>query len=56
MLKDLGLAQDAAARTKSSTPLGAMARQIYETSCSSGGNGGKDFGSVFQYIKELKRK
>lgn len=55
MLKDLGLAQDAAARAGCATPLGAMAREIYETTASKGFSG-KDFGSVFQYISDLERK
>lgn len=45
MLKDLRLAQDAAAATGAQTPLGAHAARIYEQFVA-GGNGGKDFSAV----------
>ena len=55
MSKDLGLAQDAAKRTKSATPLGSLATQIYEEMCENG-FAGKDFSSAFKYIRENKLK
>ena len=36
MLKDLGLAQDAATRTSTATPLGSAALHIYRLMCNSG--------------------
>jgi len=50
MLKDLGLAQDAAKSVEAPTPLGAMARDIYTELCDKG-YGGKDFGSAYHYFK-----
>ena len=52
MLKDLGLAQENAINTKSSTPLGGMARAVYAAH-SLAGHGGEDFSSV---IKMLQKK
>jgi len=52
MLKDLGLAQENAIATKSSTPLGGMARAIYAAH-SIAGHGGEDFSSV---IKALQKR
>ncbi|XP_038079152.1 3-hydroxyisobutyrate dehydrogenase, mitochondrial-like [Patiria miniata] len=51
MTKDLGLAQNAATNTKSPTPLGSLAHQIYRIMCSKGYSL-KDFSSAFQYLKE----
>jgi 3-hydroxyisobutyrate dehydrogenase len=45
MLKDLRLAQDAAAATGAQTPLGAQAAQIYEQFVAEG-NGAKDFSAI----------
>lgn len=45
MNKDLGLAQDAAVRSHSSTPLGAMAKSLYEIHLKHGGDG-LDFSSI----------
>lgn len=52
MLKDLGLAQENAIHTQSSTPLGGMARAIYAAH-SIAGHGKEDFSSV---IKLLQKK
>lgn len=45
MLKDLALAQQAAGSSRSVTPLGALARQLYQLHCQNG-NGKLDFSSV----------
>ena len=50
MVKDLGLAQDAATRAQAATPLGSLAHQIYRVMVSDG-YGGKDFSSAYQFIK-----
>ena len=47
MLKDLGLAQQAASASRSATPLGALARQLYQLHSQSG-NGKLDFSSVMK--------
>jgi 3-hydroxyisobutyrate dehydrogenase len=49
MLKDLGLAQEVAAASGSTTPLGALAKQIYQLHCQMG-NGRLDFSSVLKLI------
>ena len=51
MLKDLGLAGEAAQLSQSSTPFGAMARNLYAMN-SKGGNGSKDFSSIFQLFEQ----
>jgi 3-hydroxyisobutyrate dehydrogenase len=51
MAKDLGLAQDAATTTKSPTPLGSLAHQIYRLMCAKGLSG-KDFSVIFKYLQE----
>ena len=51
MLKDLGLAQENAINTKSSTPLGGMARAVYAAH-SLAGHGGEDFSSVFKMLQK----
>ncbi len=55
MLKDLGLAQEAATASKSSIPMGASARNLFNLHKNSGSggsgskdNGGKDFSSIQQ--------
>jgi len=53
MTKDLGLAQDAAARAETSTPLGSQALQIYKTMCDAG-YAEKDFSSAFKYLQQKK--
>ncbi|SEP06678.1 3-hydroxyisobutyrate dehydrogenase [Aquisalimonas asiatica] len=50
MLKDLGLAMDAALKDGKATPLGALARNIY-TLHDAAGNGHKDFSSVIQFLQ-----
>jgi 3-hydroxyisobutyrate dehydrogenase len=49
MLKDLGLAMDAAAASNASTPLGALARQVYHM-ISTHGLAWKDFSSVYEFL------
>ncbi|KAG9345157.1 hypothetical protein JZ751_009700 [Albula glossodonta] len=51
MAKDLGLAQNTATNTKTPIPLGALAHQIYRMMCARG-YAGKDFSSVFQFLRE----
>jgi len=55
MLKDLGLAQDAATRTGSATPLGSQALHTYRIMCNSG-YAGLDFSSVFQFLTKDENK
>lgn len=49
MLKDLKLAQEAAARSGAATPLGAMAESLYAL-YSNAGQGGKDFSAIIKMI------
>jgi len=49
MLKDLGLATEAAKLSGSPVPLGAAAQQMYAL-MSAKGEGGKDFSSVFEFL------
>jgi 3-hydroxyisobutyrate dehydrogenase len=51
MLKDLRLAQEAAANTGTSTPLGRHAAEIYET-FDAAGRGGEDFSAVILTLRE----
>jgi len=53
MTKDLGLAQDAATRAETSTPLGSQALDIYKTMCADG-FAEKDFSSAFIYLQKKK--
>lgn len=55
MTKDLGLAQNAATTTKSPTPLGSLAHQIYRIMTNSG-YAGKDFSSAFQFLQAQNEK
>lgn len=50
MLKDLGLAAEAALNTKASTPLGELARNLYSMH-SAQGNGGLDFSSILKLYR-----
>ncbi len=50
MLKDLGLAMDAAKQTKQATIMGGLAHQLYQT-WSGMGSGGKDFSSIINLYK-----
>ncbi len=51
MAKDLGLAMDTAVNSRSSTPMGALARSLYAMHAASG-NGGKDFSSIFNIFNK----
>jgi 3-hydroxyisobutyrate dehydrogenase len=51
MLKDLGLAADAARQAKQPVPMGAMAQQLYQL-WSSRGAGGQDFSSIINLLKK----
>lgn len=50
MLKDLKLAQEAAARAGAASPLGAAATQLYALH-QSAGQGGADFSSIIRFIR-----
>lgn len=50
--QDLGLAQLAATKTSSPTPLGSLAHQIYRIMSNSSGFPLRDFSSVFLYLQE----
>ncbi|HLZ97553.1 MAG TPA: 3-hydroxyisobutyrate dehydrogenase [Steroidobacteraceae bacterium] len=52
MLKDLGLAADAAKQAKQPVPLGAMAQQLYQL-WSSRGAGDQDFSSIINLLKKI---
>ncbi|GLS84330.1 3-hydroxyisobutyrate dehydrogenase [Paraferrimonas haliotis] len=49
MVKDLGLAAQAALSSQSSAPMGALARSLYQAHARSG-NGTSDFSSIFNYF------
>ncbi|MFC4347252.1 3-hydroxyisobutyrate dehydrogenase [Kordiimonas lipolytica] len=49
MLKDLGIAMDAAGDTGANTPLGALSREIYKA-MDDAGFGGKDFSAVIKHL------
>jgi len=51
MLKDLGLAQEAALGSRCVTPLGALARQLYLLH-SQGGSGALDFSSIVEMFRQ----
>jgi 3-hydroxyisobutyrate dehydrogenase len=55
MLKDLGLAQQAAASTGAATPLGAAATALYERFVAEGGRG-RDFSGVLPWLREKPRE
>lgn len=50
MLKDLGLAQEAALHAKAATPLGTLARNLYHL-LSLAGNGKLDFSSILELLQ-----
>lgn len=50
MLKDLKLAQDAAAAAGATTPMGAQAARIYDTYCA-GGEAARDFSGVIRLLR-----
>lgn len=51
MAKDLGLAMDTAIASQSSTPMGALARNLYAMHAANG-QGGKDFSSIFNLFNK----
>jgi 3-hydroxyisobutyrate dehydrogenase len=51
MAKDLGLAMDTAVKSHSSTPMGALARNLYAMHAANG-NGAKDFSSAFTLFNQ----
>jgi len=53
MVKDLGLAEEAALAKKSPTPLGSLARQLYQMH-GRAGNVALDFSSIFKMIGEAE--
>ncbi|CAJ0958674.1 unnamed protein product, partial [Mesorhabditis belari] len=56
MAKDLSLAQNAATATHAPTPLGSMAHQIYRLLAQDPNFSQKDFGVVYQFLKEEAKK
>ncbi|QIG47319.1 3-hydroxyisobutyrate dehydrogenase [Nordella sp. HKS 07] len=54
MLKDLALAQQAAAAAGAATPLGAHAEQLYRSFIAAGG-AEKDFSAIIRYLAETPR-
>lgn len=54
MLKDLGLAAEAALQSGASTPLGELARNLYSLH-SAAGNGGLDFSSIVRLYERRKQ-
>jgi len=55
MVKDLTLAQDAAAAAGAATPLGRHAQEIYKA-FDAEGNGGVDFSGIIQHVRRLAGK
>jgi len=55
MVKDLGLSQEAALASQSSTPMGALARSLY-VSHARAGNGKRDFSSIFEQFAKGEEK
>jgi len=53
--KDLGLAQSAATRSNSPTPLGTLSHQIYRLMLNNGYST-KDFSSVYKFIQQNEDK
>ena len=54
MLKDLRLAQEAAASVGAATPLGAEAAQLYALFVAAG-HGGDDFSGVINFLRGTQR-
>lgn len=54
MLKDLGLSQQAAEAAGQATPMGAHAKDLYETFLAEGG-AGKDFSGIIEFLKTASR-
>lgn len=55
MLKDLGLAMAAAGDSRTETPLGQMAHELYSELVAQG-SGEKDFSSIYESLQALARK
>ena len=55
MVKDLGLAQDAARSTGAATPLGKHAAELYQA-FDAAGNGGVDFSGIIKHVRSLAGK
>lgn len=55
MAKDLGLAQNASTATKSATPMGSLAHQLYRLMCNRG-YGKLDFSSIYRFLREPVKK
>ncbi len=53
MLKDLGLAKDAADSVTLALPLGSVALAKY-AAMKSGGEGGRDFSAIFEWVMKNK--
>ncbi|MDD8057597.1 MULTISPECIES: 3-hydroxyisobutyrate dehydrogenase [Shewanella] len=53
MVKDLGLSQQAAMASNSSTPMGSLARSLYVNHARQG-NGSRDFSSIFEQFSKKK--
>ncbi|MGL5472158.1 MAG: 3-hydroxyisobutyrate dehydrogenase [Shewanella sp.] len=54
MVKDLGLSQEAALLSNSSTPMGSLARSLFVNHARQG-NGRRDFSSIFEQFSPLKK-
>lgn len=52
MAKDLSLAQNAATNVQAPTPLGSLAHQVYRLLAQNPQFAGKDFGVVYQFLKD----
>jgi 3-hydroxyisobutyrate dehydrogenase len=53
MVKDLGLSQETALKSLSSTPMGALARALFVAHARNG-NGRRDFSSIFEQFCNKK--
>ena len=51
MLKDLGLAQEAAAGAGATTPLGAQALALFRRFLNAGGEGDVDFSGIIRLLR-----
>lgn len=56
MNKDLGLALDAAGASESATPLGSIAKQIYQELTDNPEYATKDFSVAYKYLQEISGK
>lgn len=54
MLKDLGLSQEAKNNTETSTPLGALATELFSKHCEGDGKN-KDFSSIIQFLRTFEK-